>query len=257
MLFPIKDDDRALYGPAYVTWTFIILNILVFVVFQGIGANEVFTYGWSVIPLEIITGTDLVAPATITLGNQPFTVPQAPGPYPIYLTILSAMFMHGGLMHIGGNLLYLWIFGDNVEHRFGHVAFLGFYIVSGIVATFAQIALDPDSVIPNLGASGAISGVLGAYLVLFPRNRVHAIFFFRVVAIPAVIALGLWIALQLFSGYGSLGMEQAGGVAYGAHIGGFFAGVVMALVLRFIIPERKTSVLARSMAADPRLRRWW
>src|SRR5690606_31410943 len=123
-------------------------------------------------------------------------VPHAPGPVPMHLTVLTATFMRGGLAHLGGDLLYLWIVGDNDEHRFGALPFVAFYLVSGVAATVAQIALDPDSVIPNLGASGAISGVLGAYLVLFPKNRVFALFFFRVVAIPAVLALGLWIALQ-------------------------------------------------------------
>ncbi len=257
MLLPISDDDSRLGGLAFVTLAVIALNILVFVVFQGLGANEVFTYGWSVVPHEIVTGTDLTTPTTFWVDGQQVQIPQEPGPIPIYLTIISAMFMHGGLGHIGGNLLFLWIFGDNVEHRFGHLAFFAFYIVSGIAATFAQIALDPGSLIPNLGASGAISGVMGAYLVLFPRNRVHAIFFYRVVQIPAMLALGVWIALQLFSGFGSLTGEQVGGVAYGAHVGGFLAGVVMAFVLRSVIPERKNDVLVRSMAADPKTKRLW
>ena len=257
MLFPISDDDSQLSGPAFVTLAFIVLNVLVFVVFQGLGGNEQFTYGWSVVPQEIVTGTDITTPTTFWVAGQQVVIPQAPGPTPIYFTILSAMFMHGGLGHIGGNLLYLWIFGDNVEHRFGHLVFFGFYIVSGIVATFAQIALDPNSLIPNLGASGAISGVLGAYMVLFPRNRVHAIFFFRIVQIPAVLALGVWIALQLFSGFGSLTGEQVGGVAYGAHIGGFLAGVVMAFILRSVIKEERPNVLARSMEADPKTKRLW
>ena len=258
MLFPISDDDRHLDGPAYVTLILIGLNILVFVVFQGLGGNEAFTYGWSVIPEEITSGRDLMQAMTVTLGGQSVTIPHAPGPTPIYLTIFSAMFMHGGLGHIGGNLLYLWIFGDNVEHRFGHGVFLAFYLVSGIAATVAQIALDPDSLIPNLGASGAISGVLGAYLVLFPRNRVHSVFFFRVIAIPAFVALGLWIALQFVNGIGSIAMtEQTGGVAYGAHIGGFLAGVVLAFILRGMIPENRPNVLARTMERDPRIRRLW
>src|SRR5690606_3206854 len=166
--------------------------------------------------------------------------PHQPGPTPTSLPVPSAMSMHGGFGPIIGNLLYLWIFGDNVEHRFGHGAFLALYLASGLAATFAQVALDPDSVIPNLGASGAIPGVLGAYLVLFPRNRVHAVFFFRVVAIPAFVALGLWIVLQFVNGYGAIAAtEQTGGVAYGAHIGGFLAGVVLAFVLRGLIREER------------------
>ncbi len=257
MLFPISDDDSRLGRPAFVTLAFLAINVLVFVVFQGLGGNERFTYGWSVVPQEIVTGTDITTPTTFWVAGQQVQIPQAPGPIPIYFTIISAMFMHGGLGHIGGNLLYLWIFGDNVEHRFGHLAFFGFYIVSGIVATFAQIALDPGSLIPNLGASGAISGVMGAYLVLFPRNRVHAILFFRVVRIPAMLALGVWIVFQLFGGFGSISGEQAGGVAYGAHIGGFLAGVIMAFVLRRVIPERTNDVLVRSMARDPKTKRLW
>src|SRR5690606_34974128 len=136
--------------------------------------------------------------------------------------------------------------------------FLAFYLVSGLAATFAQIALDPDSVIPNLGASGAISGVLGAYLVLFPRNRVHAVFFFRVIAIPAFVALGLWIVLQFVNGYGAIAAtEQTGGVAYGAHIGGFVAGVVLAFVLRGMIREERPNVLQSAERRDPRTRRLW
>jgi membrane associated rhomboid family serine protease len=258
MLFPISDDDRHLDGPAWVTLLLIGLNVLVFVVFQGLGANEAFTYGWSVVPEEITTGTDLASPQTVELAGERVTIPHAPGPVPIYLTILSAMFMHGGIGHILGNLLYLWIFGDNVEHRFGHGVFLALYLLSGVAATFAQIALDPDSTIPNLGASGAISGVLGAYLVLFPRNRVHAVFFFRVIAIPAFVALGLWIVLQFVNGFGAIAAtEQTGGVAYGAHVGGFAAGAVLALLLRGLLPESRPNVLQSTMQRDPRVRRLW
>jgi membrane associated rhomboid family serine protease len=258
MLFPISDDDRHLSGSAWVTLVLVALNVVVFVFFQGLGSNEAFTYGWSVVPEEITTGVDLVGPVPVGFGGERVAIPHAEGPVPIYLTVLSAMFMHGGFGHIAGNLLYLWIFGDNVEHRFGHGVFLGFYLVSGVAATVAQIALDPGSVIPNLGASGAISGVLGAYLVLFPRNRVHAVFFYTIVSIPAVLALGFWIALQFINGFGAIAAtEQTGGVAYGAHIGGFAAGVVLALVLRAVIPEERPNVLQPAMRADPRDRRLW
>jgi membrane associated rhomboid family serine protease len=186
---------------------------------------------------------DLVEPVFRQSGGQLVEVPQLPGPSPIHLTLLSAMFMHGGWAHLGGNLLYLWIFGDNVEHRFGHVRFLIFYLASGIAASFAQIAMDPHGVIPNLGASGAISGVLGAYLVLFPRNKVMAVFFFRIVAIPAVLVLGIWGVTQFFAGMGSLGNTGAtGGVAYAAHIGGFIAGVVTGLFARFAMKEEPATV---------------
>lgn len=230
MLFPISDDDRNLLRPAYVTITLVVANVLVF--FYQL-ANPAFTYAASVIPLEIVSGIDLTTPVLVHAGGHLAEIPQAPGPTPIYLTLLSAMFMHGGWGHLGGNMLYLWIFGDNVEHRFGGLRFLAFYLASGLAASFAQIAVAPHSVIPNLGASGAISGVLGAYMVLFPRNRVMAVFFFRIVAIPAVFVLGLWAVTQFFNGVGSLGVEGTGGVAYAAHIGGFIAGVAAGLIARF------------------------
>jgi len=246
MLFPISDDDRHLSRPAIVTWLLIAANLAVFFLLQQAGGNETFTYGWSVIPQEIMTGEDITANTTVQVDGQSITIPQAPGPTPIYLTLISSMFMHGGFAHIFGNLLYLWIFGDNVEHRFGSGAFLAFYLVSGLAATAAQIALNPDSIVPNLGASGAISGVLGAYLVLFPRNRVTAIFLYFIVSIPAVVAIGLWIVFQFFNGLGSImvSQETAGGVAYGAHIGGFAAGVLLAFILRSVIKKEKENVLS-------------
>lgn len=247
MLFPIGDDDRRLTGPAYITIGLVAANLAVFFLLQQAGANEGFTYGWSVVPQEITTGSDLVQPQSISVGGRSIQIPQAPGPVPIHLTLLSAMFMHGGFAHLFGNLLYLWIFGDNVEHRFGALTFLAFYVVSGLAATAAQIAMNPDSIIPNLGASGAISGVLGAYIVLFPRNRVMAIFFYHIVSIPAVVAIGIWIVFQFFNGIGSVmvSQETAGGVAYAAHIGGFAAGVVLALILRVMIKKERDSVHGR------------
>lgn len=237
MLLPISDDDRRLHRPGYLTILFIVVNLVVFFFVQEMGANAEFTYGWSVVPAELTTGEDLVESQRIQVGGQPVDIPQAPGPSPLWLTIFSAMFMHGGFAHLFGNMLYLWIFGDNVENRFGLIPFLVFYLACGIVATFAQVLLDPDSVIPNLGASGAISGVLGAYLILFPKNRVNALFFYAIVSIPAVVAIGIWIIFQFVNGYGAvmLSQETAGGVAYGAHIGGFVAGVVLGLLMKGII----------------------
>lgn len=257
MLFPISDDDRALSGTAYVTVGLVLANLGVFFLLQQAGGGEAFTYGWSVVPREIVTGQDLVAPQSVVAGGQRIDVPQAPGPSPIYLTILTAMFMHGGFAHLFGNLLYLWIFGDNVEHRFGSLPFLGFYLASGVVATLVQVALVPDGVVPNLGASGAISGVLGAYLVLFPRNRVYAIFFFYVVSIPAVVAIGLWIAFQFFNGLGAVALSQetVGGVAYGAHVGGFFTGIALALVMRRLIKGERRTPFSRH--AERSSHRYW
>lgn len=264
MLFPIGDDDRSLDGTAYVTLLLVIANVLVFG-YQI--ANPEFTYGWSIVPAQITTGQDFAntQPLFEEAPNRAITSPDelpqraGPGPAPlIYLTIFTAMFMHGGVLHLLGNLLYLWIFGDNVEHRFGHGAFLGFYLVSGLVASAAQIALDPDSLILNLGASGAISGVLGAYLVLFPRNRVHAVFFFVIVTLPAFAVLLFWIALQFFNGYGALvAAEQTGGVAYAAHIGGFLAGVAMGIGARIAGLKERRSPLSGAIARDPHARRLW
>lgn len=255
MIFPLSDDDRHLLHPAWVSIALLAANIAMFL-WQL--ADPAFTYGWSVIPAEITGGVDLVGEAHIVSGGQAVAVPQEPGPHPIHLTILSAMFMHGGWAHLGGNMLYLWIFGDNVEHRFGALKFLAFYLVSGIVATFAQIAVDPDGVIPNLGASGAISGILGAYLVLFPRNRVNAVFFFRIVSLPAVFVIGMWALLQFINGAGSIAAtEQTGGVAYAAHIGGFAAGAVMAAFARMKMKREPDSVFRRQYERDAAVKRYW
>jgi membrane associated rhomboid family serine protease len=239
-MFPISDDNERGHGPAFVSLAIIALNILVFLVFQGAGASEEgaeFTYGFSAVPAEITTGVDLVEPEPIVIDGESVLVPQEPGPDPIWLTLFSSMFMHGGLLHLGGNMLFLWIFGDNVEHRIGHLLYLGFYLVAGLIASFAQILVDADSIIPTLGASGAISGVLGAYLVMFPTNRVWVFLLRFLVPVPALVAIGMWAVLQFISGFGSLGGEQAGGVAYMAHIGGFIAGVVAGLLFRGLLNE--------------------
>lgn len=233
MLFPLSDDDKDLMGPAWVTLLIIAANIAVFA-WQLL--NPEFTAGFSAVPYEITKGVDLVKDAALRVDGQLVPIPHSPGPDPIHLTLLSSLFMHAGWMHIGSNLLYLWIFGDNVEHRFGGLKFLAFYLISGIAASLAQIALAPESIIPTLGASGAISGVLGAYLVLFPRNHVMAVFFYRVVSIPAILVLGLWALTQVFSGMGSLAdVGNRGGVAYAAHIGGFIAGLIAGAIARIFM----------------------
>ena len=238
-MFPLSDENERGTGPAYVTLAIIALNVFVFIVLQGAGSSQDgadFTYGYSAVPYEITTGDDLTEPTPITVDGQTVEVPQEPGPTPIWLTLLTSIFMHGGWLHIAGNMLFLWIFGDNVEHRIGHVLYLAFYLVAGIIASVAQILVDTDSVIPTLGASGAISGVLGAYLVMFPTNRV-TVFLFRVlVPVPAIVAIGMWAVLQFISGFGALGGE-GGGVAYMAHIGGFIAGVVAGFLFRSIFNE--------------------
>ncbi|CAN5832994.1 hypothetical protein BH23ACT11_BH23ACT11_17610 [soil metagenome] len=265
MVFPIGDDNRAVkgMGPAYVTIFMVVANILVFVFLQDFGTNDEFVYGYSVVPAQIVQGVDYTTPQTMMVQGEPVRIPQAPGPGGgagaplIYLTLLTSMFMHAGFGHLGGNLLFLWIFGDNVEHRFGHGTFLLFYLVSGTAATAAQIAVDPGSVVPLLGASGAISGVLGAYLVLFPRNRVHTFFFYTIISIPALAAIGLWVLLQFFGGFGAITGEQIGGVAYAAHLGGFFAGAILALILRLTIRREPHNAFSEVVERDPRSRRMW
>jgi membrane associated rhomboid family serine protease len=219
-----------------VTLALIAINVAVFVFLQELGSNAEFLYGWSAIPLEITTGQDLVAAQTIPIDGQPVQVPQAPGPDPIQLTLLSSMFMHGDLLHLGGNMLFLWVFGDNVEHRAGRIAFIVAYLAAGLVGSLAQIMSSTDSPIPTLGASGAISGVLGAYLVLFPGNRVTVFLFRFLTQVPALVAIGMWIAFQVFAQFAAPVGE--GGVAYLAHIGGFAAGVAAGLLFRALPAPR-------------------
>lgn len=182
-----------------------------------------------------MTGVDLTEAVRIrdSLGNRAI-IPHQPTPIPLYGTILTSMFMHGGISHIFGNMLFLWVFGDNLENRLGHLRFLVFYLLCGAIAALAQIFTDPNSIIPMLGASGAISGVLGGYLLLFPRRSVTALIFFAVVQIPAFVALGFWIGFQILQNYWSSG---TGGVAYMAHIGGFIAG--FALIKIFALGTEK------------------
>jgi len=229
-MIPVGDENVRGAGPSFVTFAIIALNIFVFFLQMG---GESITYGWSVVPYEITHGVDLVRPVAIATPYGREVIPQRPGPSPIYLTLFSAMFMHGGFGHIFSNMLFLWIFGDNVEHRLKHGVYLIFYLVCGLVASFAQILLNPDSPIPNLGASGAISGVLGAYLVFFPHNRVRVASFYGIWEVPALVMIGLWAVTQFVNGFGAIAVsEEVGGVAYGAHIGGFLAGVVIAFLLR-------------------------
>jgi membrane associated rhomboid family serine protease len=233
-MLPVGDENEPSKGPAIVTLAIIAINLAVFFLIQL--NNDAFTYGYSAIPAEITQGIDIVEPQSIEIDGQQVPIPEAPGPSPIYLTLLTSMFMHGGIAHIFGNMLFLWIFGDNVEHRVGHIPYLLFYLAAGIVAAFAQIAVAPNSVIPTLGASGAIAGVLGAYLVMFPGNRVKVIFGLTPVLVPAIVAIGIWAVFQFISGFGAIATtdETTGGVAYMAHIGGFIAGVIFGLVGRTI-----------------------
>lgn len=239
MVFPLYDDNTGRLTMPFVNYALIAANILVFVLFQQLGTNDQFTYSYSTVPLEITTGQDIETAGRVV--EHPVTGQQVrlPGlghtPISVYLTLLTSMFMHGGFAHIFGNMLFLWIFGDNIEDRLGHVRYLSFYLICGLIASLAHVftttllATDPSSLlVPSLGASGAISGVLGGYLLLHPKRRVTVILFRFLTDVPAYVAIGIWFAFQLISGLGMLGEGSAqGGVAYAAHIGGFLAGVVL------------------------------
>jgi membrane associated rhomboid family serine protease len=224
MVLPLRDDDTDRRIVPIVTYALIAANIVVWLLELRFG--EKFINGFSTVPFEITHNTDLVGLQTVHAGGQSIPIQLYPGPTPIYLTLLSSMFMHASWLHIGGNMLYLWIFGDNIEDRVGSVKFLLFYVLCGLAADAADIVFKPDSIIPSLGASGAIAGVLGAYLVLFPKRKVKVLVARRVVDMPAFIVLGLWIVLQVVSQISIVG-GQTGGVAYMAHIGGFVAGVAL------------------------------
>ncbi|NOT64047.1 MAG: rhomboid family intramembrane serine protease [Acidobacteria bacterium] len=239
MLMPLGDDNSDRTITPYVTYALVGINILVFVLLQQLGNNP-FTYAWSYVPREITTGQDLIGAFNIGGGQ----VRLFDSPSPVYLTLLSAMFMHGDIAHIGGNMLYLWIFGDNVEDRMGHAKFLMFYLLTGLLASIAQIAVGPNSIIPNLGASGAIAGVLGAYLILFPQKGIRVMMGYSVTMVPAIVVVGLWGLLQFIGGFGQLGRE-GGGVAYMAHVGGFVAGMVLVFVFRNSVRPMPNSYASR------------
>jgi membrane associated rhomboid family serine protease len=226
-MFPIGDDNSEITVTPYVNYLFIGINILVFVLLQQIGSNDAFSYAFSLVPREVTTGVDLqgVIPVTNAAGQVLGEIQHFSTPLPVYFNFLSSMFMHGDIMHIFGNMLFLWIFGDNLENLLGHIRFAAFYIVCGFAAALAQVVMEPNSAIPMLGASGAISGVLGGYLVLFPQRQVRALIFNFLTTVPAFVALGLWIGYQILLGF--LAPAGQGGVAYAAHIGGFIAGVVL------------------------------
>ena len=225
-MFPIGDDNSDRTITPVVNYAFIGLNVLVFLLLQQVGSNDAFTYAFSLVPQEITTGVDLTGVQVIrdSMGNTG-QIEHFDTPLPVYFNFLSSMFMHGDIMHLLGNMLFLWIFGDNIEDRLGHIRYAVFYIVCGIAAALAQIIMGPGSIIPMLGASGAISGVLGGYILLFPHKRVRAFIFRFLTEVPAYAAVGIWIVYQIVLGY--LSPSEGGGVAYAAHIGGFIAGLAL------------------------------
>jgi len=210
-MLPIGDDDSARRTAPIATYILIALNAIVFLL--ELNGGNAFIERWAFVPSRFLSN-----------------------PTDGFLTIFTSMFMHAGWIHLGGNMLYLWIFGDNVEDRLGHGLYTIFYILCGIAATFAQLAFDTQSSVPNLGASGAIAGVLGAYIFMFPGTRVNVLVGRRVTATSALVVIGFWIVIQIFSGVGQITASSqtgsGGGVAYIAHIGGFVAGLVVAFLLR-------------------------
>jgi membrane associated rhomboid family serine protease len=208
-MFPIGDDNSQERTVPVVTYALIALNVLFFLV--ELSGGDQFIDDWAFVPARFSAHPEANA-----------------------VTIFSSMFMHGGWLHLGGNMLFLWIFGDNVEDRFGHAKFLIFYLLAGIAATLAQYSVSPESSVPNVGASGAIAGVLGAYILMFPQSRVNVLLGRQIVALPAFVVLGLWIVLQLVSGVGTIAAtdESSGGVAYMAHVGGFVSGIAMTFLFR-------------------------
>ena len=204
-MIPLSDASRRPLNFPFVTTAIILLNAVFFVL--ELGGGEEFVKQWSVVPADIIEGRH-------------------------WITIVTSMFMHGSWMHIIGNMVFLWAFGPEMEDAMGPLRYLAFYLLSGLVASLAQIAVMPASTVPNLGASGAIAGIMGAFIVTYPRDRIKTLLFLgwfaTITFIPAALLIGLWIVMQLFSQVGSVANVQAGGVAYMAHIGGFFFGAIAA-----------------------------
>ena len=231
-MIPLRDENPTRRKPL-VTLTFITANVLIFLAelfLDAQGALNEFIIGWGVIPVELLDDF---------LTEWP--------------TLFSSMFLHGGWAHLLGNMLYLWVFGDNLEDHLGHIPFILFYLFTGLLATATQIAINPDSTVPNIGASGAIAGVLGAYLFLFPRARILTIVFRFVTHVPAMIVLGFWFVYQFFFGIASLSeMDmQVGGVAFFAHLGGFVAGLLLIMLLeRGLVRDDGLGRFRRKRAGD-------
>ena len=251
-MIPIGDEDTGDQRVIpYINLAIIAINIVVFL-YQLVDPN--FTNGYSAVPAEITSGKDIVGQFQLLAPDgTSVVIDEAPGPMPIWLTLLTSIFMHGGWLHIGGNMLFLFIFGDNIEKAYGHIKYLVFYLVCGLIAGLAHVLSQPDSIIPSLGASGAISGVMAGYLVLFPTNRVRVLLalgfvFLRPIMVPAVVMIGIWALLQFVNGIGSIAVtDQTSGVAYWAHIGGFIAGAVITLLAKPFL-DRGTGAPSRVAA---------
>jgi membrane associated rhomboid family serine protease len=259
-MFPIGDDNTGRIRRPFVNYALLLLNVFVFVYWQRLGTDIPITFGYSTVPAEILSGQDLVSASKVIVdpisGARQHMPGLQPGPYPIYLTLITSMFLHGGIAHIFGNMLYLAVFGDNLENVMGHFRYLVFYLLCGALASATHVAatafLGQNPYVPSLGASGAISGVLGGYLLLFPRNRVRVWFILGFWPFPAFLCVGLWFVFQLINGVGALGSDAGSGIAYAAHIGGFVGGLL--LVRLFTHRETYGDVLERIEYAKRRRR---
>lgn len=239
MVLPLGDLEKTRIVP-WATYLLIALNVVMYLV--QLDQGDEFTSGYAATPYELTHRVDILqsipAPGpgltpglTAAIPGRNRIVAHAPGPYPIWITLFTAMFLHGSPLHLAGNMLYLWIFGDNVEEVLGFWRYLTVYLACGVLGTLAQVIGNPNSVIPTLGASGAIAGVMGMYILWFPHNRMRVLVFQFVTEMPALLVIGFWIAMQLWEGLGSLGrLGQSGGVAYLAHVGGALTGIFCAFL---------------------------
>jgi rhomboid family protein len=237
-LIPIRDENPTRTF-SVLTLGLIIANVLVFLVTPGFGMSESpqllqFLFRWGLVPWELTHGQSITEGALRSAGIAAQCAGACVPGKSIYLSVLTSMFVHGGLLHIGGNMLFLWVFGNNIEDTVGKFWFLPFYLATGVAAALAHVAVNPESVQPTVGASGAIAGLLGAYIVLFPRARVVSLvplfFILTTVRLPAAVVLGIWFVSQFLIG---TGQQAGGGVAWMAHVGGFVAGALLILPFRF------------------------
>jgi membrane associated rhomboid family serine protease len=259
MVLPLGDVEKTRIVPI-ATYVLIALNVVVYIVQRTQG--EDFTAAYAVTPYEITHLDDLTQPVPAQVADDDddrFGLPlpvmvrrlahinHAPGPFPIWLTLFTAMFLHGSPLHLAGNMLYLWIFGDNVEEVLGTFRYVIVYLACGVIGSLLQIAGNPNSMIPTLGASGAIAGVMGMYVIWFPHNRVRVLVFQFITEMPALLVIGIWIGIQIWEGFGSLNrLGETGGVAYLAHIGGALTGIFAA----YLFHDRADYLRARTEASE-------
>ena len=257
MVLPLGDIEKTRIVPV-ATWTLIAINLVMYLV--ELDRGDTFRVSYSATPYEITHHFDIDRPFELSTEPDPDNglrpvragdrvIPQGPVPFPIPFTLLTSLFLHGGVMHLVGNMLFLWIFGDNVEEVLGTFRYVLAYLGFGLAGSLAQVVAAPDSLIPTLGASGAIAGVMGAYIIWFPHNRVRVLFFNFLTEMPAYLVIGAWILIQIAGGYGSIAhLGEVGGVAYLAHIGGAVAGIGLAFLYR----DRARATQARAYHET-----WW